>query len=80
MMTNIIASLTLRRDGSSNFGAGNKWGFFPSAAFAWRIIQEDFMQPLEFVSNLKLRLSYGQTGNSGIGDKALAYYYLIIIF
>lgn len=69
-----IASLTLRRDGSSNFGAGNKWGFFPSAAFAWRIIQEDFMQPLEFVSNLKLRLSYGQTGNSGIGDKALAYY------
>lgn len=69
-----IASVTLRRDGSSNFGAGNKWGFFPSAAFAWRIIQEDFMQPLEFISNLKLRLSYGQTGNSGIGDKAFSYY------
>lgn len=69
-----IASITLRRDGSSNFGAGNKWGFFPSAAFAWRIIQEDFMQQQEVVSNLKLRLSYGQTGNSGIGDKAFTYY------
>lgn len=69
-----IASMTLRRDGSSNFGAGNKWGFFPSVAFAWRIIQEDFMKPAEFLSNLKLRLSYGQTGNSGIGDKAFAYY------
>lgn len=69
-----IASVTLRRDGSSNFGAGNKWGFFPSAAFAWRIIQEDFMKDLKFMSNLKLRLSYGQTGNSGIGDKAFTYY------
>lgn len=69
-----IGGLTLRRDGSSNFGSGNKWGFFPSIAFAWRIIQEDFMQPIDFVSNLKLRTSFGQTGNSGIGDKAYAYY------
>lgn len=69
-----IASFTLRRDGSSNFGEGNKWGLFPSLAVAWRVIEEDFMDPLEYVSNLKLRLSYGQTGNSGIGDRALAYY------
>lgn len=69
-----IASMTLRRDGSSNFGEGNKWGLFPSAAIAWRMVEEDFIKPLDFVSNLKLRVSYGQTGNSGIGDKALAYY------
>lgn len=69
-----IAGLTLRRDGSSNFGSGNKWGFFPSIALAWRVIQEDFMQPLDFISNLKLRTSFGQTGNSGIGDRAYAYY------
>lgn len=69
-----IASFTLRRDGSSNFGEGNKWGFFPSAALAWRIIEEDFMKTADWLSNLKLRLSYGQTGNSGIGDRALAYY------
>ena len=69
-----IANVTLRCDGSSNFGAGNKWGFFPSAAFAWRITQEEFMKEQKVVSNLKLRLSYGKTGNSGIGDKALTYY------
>ncbi len=69
-----IAGITLRRDGSTNFGAGNKWGFFPSVALAWRINQEDFMQAIDFISNLKLRTSYGQTGNSGLGDRALIYY------
>ena len=69
-----ILSATLRRDGSSNFGAGNKWGYFPSVAAAWRISQEDFMKNVRFISSLKLRASFGQTGNSGIGDKAFAYY------
>jgi TonB-dependent starch-binding outer membrane protein SusC len=56
---------TLRRDGSSNFGADNRWGTFPSAAVAWRISEEDFLKSNSSISNLKLRLSWGQTGNSG---------------
>lgn len=56
---------TVRRDGSSNFGAGNRWGTFPSAAAAWRISEEGFMKDQDIISNLKLRLGWGQTGNSG---------------
>jgi TonB-linked SusC/RagA family outer membrane protein len=56
---------TLRRDGSSNFGAGNRWGTFPSAAASWRISEEPFMKNVKWISNLKLRLGWGQTGNSG---------------
>jgi TonB-linked SusC/RagA family outer membrane protein len=56
---------TLRRDGSSNFGADNRWGTFPSAAAAWRISEEDFLKGNPVISNLKLRLGWGQTGNSG---------------
>jgi TonB-linked SusC/RagA family outer membrane protein len=56
---------TVRRDGSSNFGADNRWGTFPSAAVAWRISEEDFLAGNPTISNLKLRLSWGQTGNSG---------------
>jgi TonB-linked SusC/RagA family outer membrane protein len=56
---------TLRRDGSSNFGKGNLWGTFPSAAASWRISEEPFMKDVEWISNLKLRFGWGQTGNSG---------------
>ena len=56
---------TLRRDGSSNFGIGNRWGTFPSAAASWRISEEPFMKNVKWISNLKLRLGWGQTGNSG---------------
>src|SRR5699024_2335088 len=49
---------------------GNKYGFFPSAAFAWRITEEAFMQQQDIFSNLKLRLSYGITGNQAIGNYA----------
>ncbi|MBQ9229896.1 MAG: TonB-dependent receptor [Prevotella sp.] len=56
---------TLRRDGSSNFGSGNRWGTFPSAAASWRISEEPFMKNVKWISNLKLRLGWGQTGNSG---------------
>lgn len=69
-----MATFSLRRDGTSNFGENNKWGIFPSSAVAWRISQEQFMSDLEEISNLKLRLSYGQTGNSGIGTKAFELY------
>jgi TonB-dependent starch-binding outer membrane protein SusC len=56
---------TIRRDGSSNFGTGNRWGTFPSAALAWRASEEKFIQNLNVFSNLKLRLGWGITGNAG---------------
>lgn len=59
-----------RIDGSSRFGAQNRYGVFPSAALAWRISEEDFLQGQDFLSNLKLRVSYGQTGNNSIGNYA----------
>lgn len=62
-----LFTVTGRADGSSKFGNNNKWGIFPSAAFAWRINNEAFMQDVDAVSNLKLRLSYGQSGNERIG-------------
>ena len=60
-----ILTGTMRRDGSSNFGADNRWGNFPSLAAAWRITEENFMKTIPAISNLKLRLGWGQTGNSG---------------
>ena len=60
-----IVTATVRRDGSSNFGAGNRWGTFPSAAVAWNISNEGFMSDVDIISNLKLRAGWGQTGNAG---------------
>lgn len=60
-----IITATMRRDGSSNFGADNRWGSFPSLAAAWRISEEDFLKGNPTISNLKLRIGWGQTGNSG---------------
>ena len=64
-----LVTATIRRDGSSKFTKDNRWGTFPSAAVAWRISEEPFMQKTSnWLSNLKLRLSYGVTGNNtGIG-------------
>ncbi|MDB4884048.1 MAG: TonB-dependent receptor plug [Gemmatimonadetes bacterium] len=62
-----LLTVTGRADGSSRFGANNKWGFFPSAAFAWRLIDEGFMKNQSMFSDMKLRLSYGVTGNQEIG-------------
>ena len=56
---------TIRRDGSSRFGTANKNAIFPSAAVAWRVIEEDFMKDIKAFSDLKLRFGYGRTGNSG---------------
>jgi TonB-dependent starch-binding outer membrane protein SusC len=56
-----------RYDGSSRFGTDNKWGFFPSGAFAWKMSEENFIKDLNIFSNLKTRTSYGTTGNSEIG-------------
>lgn len=60
-----VVTATIRRDGSSNFSKGNRWGTFPSAALAWRVKEESFLKDVEAISNLKLRLGWGQTGNAG---------------
>ncbi|TGE08395.1 SusC/RagA family TonB-linked outer membrane protein [Hymenobacter fodinae] len=59
---------TFRADGSSKFRPGNQWGYFPGASVAWRISREAFMKDVAAVSDLKLRLSYGQAGNNRIND------------
>ena len=59
-----LAQVSLRRDGSSAFGANNRYGYFPTAALGWRIISEPFMQRVTAVSDLKLRAGYGVSGNS----------------
>lgn len=60
-----LLTFTLRRDGSSRFGGNNKWGTFPSGALAWNMADEQFLQDTK-ISNLKLRLGYGITGNQEI--------------
>ncbi len=65
-----LLTATLRADGSSRFGENNKYGYFPSVALGWNISKEDFMADSEVFSNLKLRASWGQTGNQdGIPSK-----------
>lgn len=62
-------TVSLRRDGSSRFGKDRKWGTFPSVGYAWNLSNEDFLKPYKnTLSNLKLRLSYGVTGNQEIGN------------
>jgi TonB-linked SusC/RagA family outer membrane protein len=61
-----LVTVTGRWDGSSKLAAGKKWGFFPSAALAWRMVEEDFIKNLDIFSNLKLRLSYGVAGNNDV--------------
>ncbi len=61
-----LVTLTDRADGASRLSKGNKWASFPSAAVAWRIVDENFMKNVNVFSDLKLRLSYGVSGNSGI--------------
>lgn len=61
-----LFTLTGRQDGSSRFGEDRKWGSFPSAAIAWRMVEENFMKNVDFVSDLKLRVSYGSIGNTAL--------------
>ncbi len=61
-----LITATLRSDASSRFASGNRWGIFPSVALAWRLIQEDFLQEQDVLSDLKLRLGYGVTGQQDI--------------
>lgn len=66
LLNKYLITFTGRLDGSSVFGPSNKYGFFPSAALAWKIHEESFMQAIEAINNLKLRLSYGSIGNEAI--------------
>ncbi|MBN8859865.1 MAG: TonB-dependent receptor [Sphingobacteriales bacterium] len=62
-----LATVSYRADGSSKFSKGNKWGYFPSAALAWRISDENFLKNNNLISNMKLRASWGMTGSQAIG-------------
>lgn len=69
LMDRYLLTATLRNDGSSRFNKNNRWGLFPSAALAWSVINEPFMEKArDFMSNLKLRIGYGVTGQQEIGD------------
>ncbi|HEU0227782.1 MAG TPA: TonB-dependent receptor [Arachidicoccus soli] len=63
-----LLTATARRDGSSRFGANNKYGLFPSASVGWRVSEEDFLKNVNVISDLKLRASYGVTGSQEIGN------------
>ena len=61
---------SIRADGSSRFGKNNRYGYFPSGSVAWRLSQEDFLKDVKWLSDMKIRASYGITGNNNIGDYA----------
>ena len=65
---NYLLTASLRADGSSKFGANNKWGYFPAVSAAWRASEEDFIKDLGVFSDLKLRAGYGMAGNNRIGN------------
>ncbi|MCB0434735.1 MAG: TonB-dependent receptor [Mangrovimonas sp.] len=70
-----LAEFNLRRDGSSKFNSQNRYGNFPSASVGWRISREHFMQSISFINNLKLRASWGVSGNDRIGNYIYAQTY-----
>jgi TonB-dependent starch-binding outer membrane protein SusC len=63
-----LVSASIRREGSSRFGANNKWGWFPAVSLGWRVVEEDFMQNAQWVNDLKVRLGFGVTGNNLASD------------
>lgn len=65
-----LFTFTLRRDGSSKFAEGKKWGWFPAVALAWRMSQESFLKDVTPINNAKLRLGWGKTGNQNVSDFA----------
>lgn len=65
-----LATISFRADGSSRYSEGDKWGYFPSVALAWRINDEPFLRNIDIVNNLKLRVGYGESGNTAISPYA----------
>jgi len=70
LLDRYLFSASIRRDGSSRFGAENRYGVFPAVSFGWRMSEEPFLEPVARVADVKLRASYGVTGNQGIPDFA----------
>ena len=70
LMDRYLLTISYRADGTSKFQGKNKWGYFPAAALAWRVTEESFMKNQDVISNLKLRGSWGKTGNQGINAYA----------
>lgn len=68
LMDRYLFTVTMRADGSSRFAPSRRWGYFPAAAAAWRISDENFMKKVSWLDDLKLRASYGQVGNDGISS------------
>jgi len=68
LMDRYLLTFTIRDDGSSRFAKNNRWGLFPSAAFAWKIKEESFLKDVKVLSELKLRLGWGVTGQQDIGN------------
>ncbi len=67
-MDKYLFSANVRADGASKFSESNRWGYFPSGSFAWRIKKEKFLEKVDAISDMKLRLGYGQVGNNRIND------------
>lgn len=70
LLDRYLFTFTLRADGSSKFGPNNRWGYFPSAAVAWKVMNENFMPSSNVLNDLKVRLGYGEVGNQAIPDYA----------
>lgn len=68
LLTKYMFTASIRADGSSKFIDKNRWGYFPAGAFAWRMKNEDFLKDIAVISDAKLRLGYGITGNNRVGD------------
>ncbi len=73
LMDKYLVTVTMRNDGSSRFSEDNRWGLFPSVAFAWKMNHEGFLKNYDNLTDLKLRLGYGVTGQQDIGDNYYPY-------
>ena len=72
-MDRYLLTVTLRDDGSSRFSSSNRWGLFPSLALAWKIKNESFLKDYKNLTDLKLRLGWGKTGQQNIMDNDYPY-------
>ena len=79
LMNRYLLTFTLREDGSSRFNKDNRWGLFPSVALAWKINEETFMKKFDFLSDLKLRLGCGVTGQQNLIMAIILIYHVIWI-
>jgi TonB-linked SusC/RagA family outer membrane protein len=70
LLNRFLFTASVRADGSSKFQKDNRWGVFPSGSVAWRLSEEDFINRIDLISNLKLRASYGVTGSQAVGARA----------